>query len=120
VGTIRLAAVAIVVGAVAGAACNQERKQECEKFLAAMKPLDEGAPSADSVDRVNKEVEALNLQDQPLQIYATNYRNTLTVLSNTLRLSADPSAPDGTDDVIKTHLREARADHEDVRRYCAQ
>jgi hypothetical protein len=101
-------------------ACNPGRNQECEKFLAVMKPLDEGAPTAEAVDRVGKDVEALNLQDQPLQIYATNYRNTLTVLSTTLLLQKDPSAPDGTDDVVKTHLKEARADSQDVRRYCAQ
>jgi hypothetical protein len=111
---------AIVVTAMATPACSQERKQQCDKFLAAMKPLDEGTPSAEVVDRVRQEVQALNLEDQPLHIYATNYQNTLTVLASTLRLKADPSAPDGTDEVIKTHLREARVDREDVTRYCAQ
>ncbi|HXN33439.1 MAG TPA: hypothetical protein VN894_16335 [Polyangiaceae bacterium] len=118
--TIRLVAMIVVVGATAGASCNQQRKQECDKFLAAMKPLDEGTPSAEVVDRVRQDVQALNLEDQPLHIYATNYQNTLTVLSSTLRLKADPSAPDGTDEVIKTHLKEARTDRDDVGRYCAQ
>jgi hypothetical protein len=118
--TIRPTAVAIVLGALAGAACNPERKQECDKFLAAMKPLDEPAPTADVVDRVSREVDTLDLQDQPLRIYATNYRNTLTVLSSTLHLRSDPSAPDGTEDVIKARIKEARADSQDVQRYCAQ
>jgi hypothetical protein len=113
---------AIVAGGAMASveACNPERKQECDKFLAAMKPLDLGTPSAEAVDGVKKEVAALDLQDQPLHIYAENYQNTLTVLSTTLRLKDDPSAPDGTDDVIKTHLKEARADSQDVQRYCAQ
>ncbi len=119
--TIRLAAVAVALGAMASLeACNPERKQECEKFVAAIKPLDEGTPTPEEVDRVNQEVGALELQDQPLHIYAANYRNTLTGLSATLRLKADPSAPDGTDDVIKQHLKGARADSQDVQRYCAQ
>jgi hypothetical protein len=118
--TIRLTAVAIVLGALAGAACNPERKQECDKFLATMKPLDEPAPAAEVVDRVSREVDALNLQDQPLRIYATNYKNTLTVLSSALRLRADPTAPDGTEDVIKSRIKDARTDSQDVARYCAQ
>ncbi len=117
---IRLVAMAIVVGAVVAPSCNQQRKQECDKFLGAMKPLDDGMPTAEVVERVRQEVQALNLEDQPLHIYATNYQNTLTVLSSTLRLKADPSAPDGTDEVIKTRLKEARTDSDDVRRYCAQ
>jgi hypothetical protein len=102
------------------AACNPERKRECEKLLEVMPPFDEAAPSVGTVDRVNKDVESLRLQDQPLQIYTTNYQRTLAVLSNTLALKASPSAPDGTDDVIKTHLREARSAREDVQRYCSQ
>jgi hypothetical protein len=117
---IRLEAMAAVVGAAALIACNPQRQQDCDKFVAVMKQLDEGTPTAATVDRVSKEVEALNLQDQPLQIYAANYRNTLTVLSSTLLLNESPTPPDGTDDVIKTHLKEARADSRDVQRYCAQ
>jgi hypothetical protein len=118
VPTCRLAA--ILVLAALSAACNTQRKQECERLLAVMKPLEQGVPSADTVDRVNHDVEALALEDQPLHIYAENYQRTLTVLSNTLALQASPSAPDGTDDVIKSRLREARVDHQDVARYCAQ
>jgi hypothetical protein len=114
-------AIAVAVGALAGlTACNPERKQECEKFVAVMKPLDEAMPSVETVDQVGKDVDALHLQDQPLTIYATNYKTMLAVLSNTLRLKDDPSAPDGTNDVIKSHLREARTAREDVQRYCAQ
>ncbi|MGA7123175.1 MAG: hypothetical protein WBY94_23950 [Polyangiaceae bacterium] len=116
----QLAAMAIVAGALAVGGCNAQRRQECDRFVAAMKPLDDGTPTADLVDHVHQDVQALNLEDQPLHIYATNYQNTLTVLASTLRLKADPSAPDGTDDVIKTRLKEARTDSEDVRRYCAQ
>jgi hypothetical protein len=120
VAEIHPVAMAILGGAIVVLSCNPQRKQECDKFLGAMKPLDEGSPTADVVDRVRQEVQALNLEDQPLHIYATNYENTLTVLSSTLRLKEDPSAPDGTDDVIKARLKEARTDSEDVRRYCAQ
>jgi hypothetical protein len=119
--TFRQTAIVIAAGVLASlAACNPERKQECAKFLAVMKSLDEGMPTADAVDQVGKDVDGLHLQDQPLAIYATNYKTTLTVLSNTLRLKDDPSAPDGTIDVMKTHLREARTAHDDVERYCAQ
>jgi hypothetical protein len=127
VGTNHLAARVVVLmlvilpvgGATLG--CNQERKQECDRFLAAMKPLEEGTPTPEAVDRVRQDVEGLNLQDQPLHIYATNYAQTLTVLASTMRLNADPAAaPDGTIDVIRTHLKAARTDREDVARYCAE
>ena len=117
---VHFVAVVAALGAVGGVSCNPQRKQECDKLLAAMSPLAEGTPGVEVVDRVRQDVQALNLEDQPLRIYASNYQNTLTVLSNTLRLKADPSAPDGTDDVIKMHLKEARTDREDVGRYCAQ
>jgi len=108
-----IATIALTLG------CNSERKQECSRLLAAMEPLDQGVPSVETVDRVNKDVGALNLQDQPLHIYAENYQKTLTVLSSTLALQASPSAPDGTDDVVKARLKEARTDRQDVERYCA-
>lgn len=117
-GWVGLGAAALVVLAAAG--CDNERKQECSQFLAAMKPLDEGTPAADTVDSVSKQVAAIKFQDQPLGVYATNYRKTLEVLSNTLKLKASGSAPDGTDDVIKKNLKEARTDREDVQRYCSQ
>jgi hypothetical protein len=114
----KVASAALALSAISSA-CNSERKQDCDKLLAAMKPLEQGTPSADAVDHVASEVAALPLQDQPLRIYAKNYGATLTVLSSTLRLKASPSPPDGTDDVIKQHLKAARTDREDVQRYCS-
>jgi hypothetical protein len=101
-------------------ACNAERKEECEKFLAAMKPLDQGAPTAEAVDRVQNNVAAIQFQDQTLGVFAKNYRETLTVLSNTLKLEASPSAPDGTNDVVKAKAKEERTQRDDTVRYCAQ
>ena len=69
-GLVGLVAVALVAMATFG--CDNERKQECSQFLSAMKPLDEGTPSADTVDSVNKQVAAIKFQDQPLGVYATN------------------------------------------------
>jgi hypothetical protein len=100
-------------------ACNGVRKQECDKFLATMKPLDQGMPSADVVDEVQKSVVAMTFQDQPLQVYAKNYASTLGVLSSTLRLQATPTAPNGTGDVVHQTLKEARTDRDDVQRYCS-
>jgi hypothetical protein len=104
------------------AACNQDRKQECDKLLSAMTPLQTGTPSGDVVDRVNDGVGGIQFSDQPLGVYAKNYRATLTVLSNTLKVqsTAGPDGPpDGTNDVIKQNLKEARTDYDDVSRYCA-
>jgi hypothetical protein len=72
------------------------------------------------VDGVSKRVAALQLRDDTLRIYAKNYGGTLTMLSSTIALKASPNAPDGTDDVIKQKLKEARTDASDVARYCAQ
>ncbi len=103
--------------------CNTQRKQDCDKFLAAMGPMQGDAPpSADAVDRVHDAVGALSLQDEPLREYATNYKNTLTVLSNTLKLKAGAGPdgpPDGTEDVIKKNVKEARTDASDIARYCS-
>ncbi len=115
--SVRCAIIACALGALA---CNSERKQECDKFLTAMKPLDQGTPSTDVVERVRQDVGGIQFQDQPLSVYAKNYANTLTVLSSTLKLKASPEPPDGTDDVVKTNLKEARTDQEDVARYCSQ
>jgi hypothetical protein len=101
-------------------ACDDVRKQECDKLLTAMKPLDQGTPSADMVDAVSKQIDAMTFQNQPLGVYAKNYKATLGVLSTTLKLQAGGSAPDGTADVIKLKLKEARTDREDVQRLCAQ
>ncbi|HEX4445126.1 MAG TPA: hypothetical protein VH044_00260 [Polyangiaceae bacterium] len=119
-----MTASALVALAAAGAAgCNAERKQECDKLLSAMNPVQGDTPSAELVDRVNDGVGALQLQDQPLGVYAKNYRATLTVLSNTLKVQsgAGPDGPpDGTVDVIKQNLKDARTDYDDVSRYCSQ
>jgi len=108
------------VGVVSLAACNAERKEQCDRFLAAMKPLDQGTPAAEVVDRVEGEVGAIQFHDQPLGVFAKNYRATLTVLSSTLKLQASPSAPDGTGDVVKVKLKEARTQRDDAARYCSQ
>jgi hypothetical protein len=110
----------MALASAASAGCNAERKAECDQFLAAMKPLGEGVPTVDTVKSVQRAVAALSLQDQPLRVYAKNYAATLTILSNTLELKATPSPPDGTDDVIKSHLKEALTDAADTARYCAQ
>ena len=115
-----VAAVATLAALLMIASCNPQRQQDCEKFVSTMKDIDEGSPSAATVDRVNQQVQALQLQDQPLQIYAENYRNTLSGLSSSLRLNESSSAPDGTDDVIKSQLKIARTDSRDVQRYCSQ
>ena len=109
--------------AISVVGCNTARKQECDKFLAAMKPLEDGTPAANTVDRVQKDIGAMTFEDQPLSVYAKNYGATLTILSNTLKLKAAPgpgSAPDGTDDVIKQNLKKVRTDRDDVQRYCSQ
>jgi hypothetical protein len=113
--------VCAVVAALAG--CNSQRKQDCDKFLTAMAPMQGDAPSVDAVDRTHDSVAAIQFEDEPLREYATNYKNTLTVLSSTLKLqgSAGPDGPpDGTDDVIKRNYKDARTDFDDISRYCAQ
>lgn len=100
--------------------CDDTRKQECDKLLTAMKPLDQGTPSADTVDAVTKQIDGMTFQNQPLGVYAKNYKATLGVLSSTIKLQAGGSAPDGTADVIKQKLKEARTDRDDVSRLCAQ
>lgn len=113
----------IAAWAAASAGCNEERKQECDKLLAAIRPLKEGTPTSEVVDHVSADVSAIALQDQPLHVYAKNYEKTLSVLGSTLKLkegAASPDAvPDGTDAVIKKNLAEARTDDDDIARYCA-
>ena len=113
-------AVLAILACGALSACNSERKAECDQLLAVMKPMSQGAPSVDSVNRVLGAVTALKLQDQTLAVYAKNYSGTLTVLSKTLELAATPDAPDGTNGVIKTTLKDALTDADDAARYCAQ
>ena len=113
---LALAAVAAVLPA-----CDEARKQECDALLGAMKPIGpSGTPTGDTVDGVMKQVGGLKLQNQALAVYAKNYGQTLTVLSATVKLKAGSSAPDGTDDVIKQKLKEARTDQDDVQRFCSK
>jgi hypothetical protein len=105
------------------AGCNTQRKQDCDTFLTAMRPMQADTPSVDVVDRVHDGVAAVQFGDEPLREYATNYKNTLTVLSNTLKLKAaagPDGPPDGTEDVIKQNLKDARTDFDDIARYCSQ
>ncbi len=111
-------ALSLTLPALAG--CDEARKQECDSLLAAMAPLEQGTPSAETVDAVSKQVVGLALHDQPLGVYSKNYRATLDVLSRTLKLKAGGQAPDGTEDVINQNLREARTDRADVARYCSK
>ena len=46
----RDASLALALLALAAAACNAERKQQCDTLLAAMKPLDQGTPSSATDD----------------------------------------------------------------------
>jgi hypothetical protein len=122
-----LVALAGLVGALAClgglTGCNTQRKQDCDKFLPVMSPMQGDTPSADTIDRVHDGVAGIEFGDEPLREYATNYKNTLTVLSNTLKLKATAGPdgpPDGTDDVIKRNLKDARTDFDDITRYCSQ
>jgi hypothetical protein len=108
------------LGAVIGlGACNVERRTECDKFLSALKSLDPSAPTVETVGRVHDALVAIQFQDEPLREYAKNAAATLTVLSNTLALGADPLAPDGTMSVVKETLRQAQGERDDVAKYCA-
>jgi hypothetical protein len=112
--------VTLLAAAVSG--CNEERKQQCDKFVAAMQPMQTGTPSAETVDKVGSDVGAIQFTDQPLGVYAKNYGATLTALSNTIKLKDSAGAenmPDGTNDVIKAKLKEARTDFDDIARYCS-
>jgi hypothetical protein len=110
----------MTAGVLASSGCNEKRKQECERFLAALKPVDQGMLSAGTVAAVITQVQGLDLQDVPLRVYADNTVATLRVLGGTLELNAGSNPPDGTDDVIKTNLQKARADARDVAHYCAE
>jgi hypothetical protein len=116
------AVVAMAAVMLATTGCNEERKQQCDKFVAAMRPLETGTPGADAVDKASSDISAIPFTDQPLGVYAKNYVATLTALSNTLKLkdSAGPdNMPDGTNDAIKARLKEARTDFDDITRYCS-
>jgi hypothetical protein len=85
-----------------------------------MKPLESNAPSAESVAHIQSAIAAIQFQDEPLREYASSTKSTLQVLANSLETQASPTAPDGTDDLVKAKLKEARGEREDVARYCAQ
>ena len=118
--TLRAAKSAMVpiAGVFLLVACDAERQQECGKLQAAWKPLGE-APSAETVKRVHDAVAAMQFQDEPLHEYAMSAAATMTVLANTMDLQADPSAPDGTNDVVKTKLKELAGEEAEVTRYCS-
>jgi hypothetical protein len=102
------------------ASCNNQRKQECERFLAAMPTFDAAPASLETVRHARDAIEAIAFEDEPLREYAKTTKATLAVLSNTLSVSNSPSPPEGTDDVIKQQLKEARTNRDDVVRYCSQ
>ena len=83
-----------------------------------MKPLGD-APSAESVKRAHDAVAAITFQDEPLREYAQGATATMTVLANTMDLQADPSAPDGTNDVVKAKLKDLAGEEAEVTRYCS-
>jgi hypothetical protein len=101
-------------------ACNTERKKECTQLASVLAPLDDVVPSHASIRRLKAAVEAQPLDDEPLHEYANTLKATLDVLSNTLAVKEAPSPPDGTDDVVKAKLREAKAVRGDVTHYCAE
>ncbi len=113
---------AVVLSAAMGVftACNAERQQECQKLLSTFKPLDQAPPTAEAVGRMHDALSAASFQDVPLREYSKNAIATLAVLSSTLVLQGDPSAPDGTTAVVETKLREARGERDDVARYCSE
>jgi hypothetical protein len=114
-----------LVGALLGplsalTACNAERQQECEKLKSALKPLESGTPSAETVKRAHDAVAAMTFQDEPLREYAKGAATTLAVLASTLELQADPSsAPDGTNEVVKGKIKDAQGEVAEVTRYCS-
>jgi hypothetical protein len=110
----------VMLGAVLSLSCNGERKAECDRLLAAMKPLEQGGLGADAVDSARQAIDAIQFQDQPLREYASSAKATLTVLSNTLRVQASDSAPDGTDDLVKDKRKEALGEEGDVAHYCSE
>jgi len=112
--------VVLVLGVLALAGCNSERKQECDKLLTALKPIDEASPSSSTLGRMKSDVAAIHLQDQPLSVYAHNYEHLLTVLEGTTKVKEGSSPPDGTDDLLRTQLKKARTDRDDITWYCSQ
>lgn len=112
--------VVLAVGVLALGACNTERKQECGKFLSALKPIDDKSPSSATLDRMKSDIAAIQFQDQPLRIYAGNYQRSLTVLAGTTKVKEGSSPPDGTDELLRDQLKRARTDRDDIQFYCSQ
>lgn len=114
------ALVALVSCTVILTGCNGTRKQECDQFISAMKPLTKGTPSVELVDTAGRKIAAIQFQDEPLHEYASSTKATLSTLADTIRLQTAPSAPDGTDDLIKVKLKEVGGEMDEVTRYCAE
>jgi hypothetical protein len=108
------------------AACDEQRRRDCDALVVAMKPLDapngneKALPTLETVDGVKKQVESMKVSDQTLGVHVRNYVKTLGVLASTVALKSSSSPPDGTDDVIRTNLKQARSVANDVKRYCAE
>jgi hypothetical protein len=113
-------ALGLGLAALALGACNTERKQECDKFLSALKPVDEKSPSSATLDRMKSDIAAIHFQDLPLGVYAKNYQQSLTVLVDTTKVKEGSSPPDGTNELLKDELKRARTDRDDINFYCSQ
>lgn len=113
---------ALAVGTFIG--CNQERSQECSRFLNTVEPIERGSPTAEGADQVQTTLGSISWQDVPLREYASSTKETLHALSNTLKLQATPSDPDDTEPVVRMKVKqlqkELQGEHEEVARYCAQ
>lgn len=112
--------VILVLGVLVLAGCNSERKQECDKLLTALRPMDDSSPTSSTLGRMKSDIAAIHFQDQPLSVYAHNYERSLTMLEATTKLKEGSSPPEGTDELLKTQLKKARTDRDDIKRYCSQ
>jgi hypothetical protein len=101
-------------------ACNAERKKECDELASTLTPLDDPTPTSASIGRLRAAIDAQTPGERPLHEYANTLKATLEVLSGTLALKEGPAPPDGTDDVVKAKLKEARTVRDDVTHYGAQ
>jgi|HubBroStandDraft_2_1064218.scaffolds.fasta_scaffold301194_2 hypothetical protein len=114
-------AAALVAGILElSTACNAERKKECDQLISALAPLDDEAPTSASIARLRSAIDAQTLEDQPLHEYASTLKSTLEVLWSTLAVKEAPSPPDGTDDVVKAKIKQAKAARDDVTHYCSE
>jgi hypothetical protein len=114
-------AVALGAGILAiGTACNTERKKECDELISVLTPLDDEAPTSASIARLRSAIDAQKLDDEPLHEYAGTLKSTLEVLWSTLAVKEAPSPPDGTDDVLKAKIKQAKAARDDIAHYCSE